>query len=392
MRIGLIAALARTPEGGLRAQLPMAGRSVLAWQVDLMQTVGAERIICLCESTSGAVLGLQHAVEARGGSFHLLNGFAALPALVRAEDELIVLRDGLVPDPALIGLAPDKSILCIAADHPFAIEQSGDFERIDAQRHWAGWLMMRGSPVQQLADFPADADATSVLLRLALQAGTPCRELAGDKVTPASWLLAANEQAVRAHETALMAHAAPPMNWRAPLSALAALVVRKIVPRGLGDGARLTAGLALALSLVGVILAALDMQGAGLGMAALGAFVVTMAAGFTAMTARLRRLNTPHRGGVALADAIDVLSALTVWFALSPWPDFAPLAICGPLVIGLVRLAQQTGNATLGAIASDRSALLLVLTVTAAIGLLPHAVALMAAVLLAALLLNSRPD
>lgn len=101
MRTGLIAALARTEEGTLRADLPLAGRSVLAWQVALLREFGAERIICLCEGTAGEVLRLQHEVESASAAFHALNGFAALPALVRAEDELIILRDGLVPDLAL---------------------------------------------------------------------------------------------------------------------------------------------------------------------------------------------------------------------------------------------------------------------------------------------------
>jgi len=101
MRTGLIAAVTRTATGELRAELPVAGRSVLAWQVALMRDLGVERILCLCEDVRGEVLRLQHDVEAGGGAFHALKGFAALPALVRAEDDLIILRDGLVPDPLM---------------------------------------------------------------------------------------------------------------------------------------------------------------------------------------------------------------------------------------------------------------------------------------------------
>jgi len=77
MRTGLIAAVTRTATGELRAELPVAGRSVLAWQVALMRDLRVERILCLCEDVRGEVLRLQHEVEAGGGAFHALKGFAA---------------------------------------------------------------------------------------------------------------------------------------------------------------------------------------------------------------------------------------------------------------------------------------------------------------------------
>jgi hypothetical protein len=199
MRTGLIAALNVTAMGERRAFLRFAGRSVLAWQVDLMRRMGAERIICLCDGAAEEILPLQHQVEADGGSFHVLNGFTALPALVRAEDELIVMRDGLVPDPAIASAlvlqdAPlGKGVLSLSEDHPLVIAHPSEFERIDAARHWAGMLIMRGAPVQELADFPADADAVAVLLRLALQAGTPCRTLSTEEVTEMTLLVADSE-------------------------------------------------------------------------------------------------------------------------------------------------------------------------------------------------------
>ena len=102
MRTALIAALERTDSGALRAGLPLAGRSVLARQVDLLRAVGCERILCLCEAADGDVLRVQHMVEAAGGTFQALRGFAHLPALVRADDELVILADGLLPDRALV--------------------------------------------------------------------------------------------------------------------------------------------------------------------------------------------------------------------------------------------------------------------------------------------------
>lgn len=196
MRIGLIAALRRSDDGALRAALPLAGRSVIAWQAALLQSLGVERVLCLTDGPDADIIALQQILEGQGVQFHALKGFAALPALVRAEDDLVILADGLVPEPAVVhavlgeGASLSRAVAAIPADHPLAAEHPEDFERIDAARHWAGVLAMRGAPVQHLADFPSDADAIALLLRLALQAGTPLREMSARELVPESWLLA----------------------------------------------------------------------------------------------------------------------------------------------------------------------------------------------------------
>ncbi|MFN9497765.1 MAG: hypothetical protein ACK57E_04770, partial [Erythrobacteraceae bacterium] len=75
MRTALIAALKRTDNGALRAGLPLAGRSVLARQVDLLRALGCDKILCLCKNADGEVLRAQQAVEAAGGTFQALRGF-----------------------------------------------------------------------------------------------------------------------------------------------------------------------------------------------------------------------------------------------------------------------------------------------------------------------------
>lgn len=396
MRIGLIAALRRTKTGVLRAELPLAGRSVLAWQVALLHALGAERVLCLCETTGAEITALQHAVEAGGAEFHALKGFAALPALVRAEDDLIILRDGLVPDQAVVlGLlcsanGLQRLIAAIPADHPLAAAHSEDFERIDAARHWAGVMAMRGAPVQQLADFPADADAISLLLRLALQAGTPCRALTQHALVPENWLLAHGSQAVAAHEQALIARAASDADTRAPFAVLAARLVRLLAPRGLERGGMAAGAAAFVLLPGAVMLAAFGSVAAALGLAALGTFAAEISRLYSALAHRLRQTPPEARGGKALAVVVDGLAALTLWFALAPWPEWEPLAVLGPLVTGLARLAARSGEDALAALASDRTSLLLVLALAAAAGLLHETIACLALGLLAALLLRAR--
>lgn len=396
MRIGLIAAREPTPAGNLRAALPLAGQPVLLWQAALLRDLGAQRVICLCHSTGGAVLALQHFVEGEGAAFHALKGFAALPALVKAEDDLIILRDGLVPDrvvvDSMLGPGVRRLVAAIPSDHALTATFPDDFERIDAAHHWAGLLVMRGAAVQTLADFPEDADAVSVLLRLALQGGTPRRLLPPGGLLPERWLLADSAETVAGHEQALIAQAAPDGDRRAPLSALAAALVRGMAPRGLKEGAPLGAALALVMMLGAILAAAWKAPVAALSLAAGGAFAAQISGDYARLAARLlRRRAVRVTGPLTLESCIDALAAVTLWFALSPWPQWDALAALGPLLIGLSRLSAKDRSA-LGVLASDRAALLLMLAIGAALGLLGEAMAVMALGQLAALLLHRRAD
>ena len=401
MRIGLIAALRRSEDGtALRAALPLAGRSLLAWQAALLRSLGVERVLCLVDAPSNEVLDLQHGLEARGMQFHALRGFAALPALVRAEDDLIVIADGLVPDAALVhrllgdteAATLTRTVATIPASHPFASAHPEDFERIDATRHWAGVLAMRGAPVQQLADFPADADAISVLLRLALQAGTAPRDLAAREPGPEDWLLATNAEAVVQHERALIARAAPSADLRAPTRALAAAAVRALMPGRLGQGGQVAAGLAFVALLAGVGASAAGLAATGLLLAALGAFAAEAARGFGRIAARLRREPCEPRYAAMLGAAVDLVAGGVVWLALAPPPAWQPLAVLGPVIVGLVRLLSGTGETALSVAAGDRAGLLLLLALAAAFGFLPETLACLALGLVAALLLRGRRD
>lgn len=395
MRIGLIAALGRSAEGTLRATLPIAGRSVLDWQAALLRSLGVERVLCLTDSPGRAILDLQHAVEAGGAGFHALHGFAALPGLVRAEDDLVILRDGLVPDPGVVrallggGERLERVVATIPADHPLAAAFPVDFERIDAADHWAGVLAMRGGPVQQLADFPADADAVSLLLRLALQAGTARRALAPRELTPESWLLADSAAAVERHEAMLIARAAPPADWRAPLATLAARLARVLASRALARGGLVAGSGALVLLLGGLVAAAFGFAATGLAAAAMGAFAAAAAQALAALKARLQPFAEPARLAAVPGAVVDSLAALTAWFALAPPPDWQPLAMLGPVAIGLARLAARAPDSAVGAIAGDRASLLLALAIGAGFGLLPEVTACLALGLLAALLLRA---
>ncbi|KPQ22795.1 MAG: hypothetical protein HLUCCX21_05980 [Porphyrobacter sp. HL-46] len=398
MRTALIAALKRTANGALRAELPLAGRSVLARQVDVLRAQGCERILCLCGRVDGEVLRVQQAVEASDGTFQALRGFLHLPALVRADDDLIILADGVLPDPELVralfpgGAQPPRFVAALPSDSPLVAHHPDDFERIDARHHWAGLLAMRGAPVQQLADFPPDADAVSLLLRLALQAGTPCRALSGTDPACEAWLLADDPDTLALQEQALIKRAAGHADWRAPMMALANRLVEKLMPRALSQGALVGAAASILFLTLGVLAAAWGAAAGGLALVACGAFVANMAGAY----ARLRRLllgEGPSPVAVArLVWAVDGLTALALLLALAPWPVISPLAALGPLAVGLTRLAARGREGMFAVTLSDRTTVLAGFAIASLAGFLPQALAMFCLGVLAALMLRAEPD
>lgn len=402
MRTALIAATAPAESGALRAELRLGGRSVLAWQIDMLRALGAERFLCLCHGAQGEVLRLQHLLEADGAIFHALRGFGALPALVRADDQLIILRDGLLPDAALVrGMVGDEPrwtplVASLPGDHPLCLTHPDDFERIDAARHWAGLLVMRGASVQQLADFPADADPVSVLLRLALQTGTPCHDLDTTAHGPDAWLLADSAATVAAQERALVVRGRGAIDWRAPLLASAEMLVRGLAGRGVVNDSGTAAGLALVALIAAAVAAGFGFATGALALAAVGAFAGSVSASFAALTRRVMRRPDPAAPAPGLNRAVDGLAATTLLLALAPpvqWgAPLVPLAVCGPLVIGLARLAARAAGPLGGVGWSDRASLLAVLALAAGFGLLAQATALIALMGLGALLMSPDSD
>lgn len=394
MRTALVAALRHSSDAGLRAALPLAGRSVLARQVDLLRAEGCERILCLCARVDEDILQVQRAVEASGGTFQALRGFLHLPALVRAEDELVILADGLLPDPALVhglfadGPQPPRFVATLPAGSPLVSLHPDDFERIDASRHWAGLLAMRGAAVQQLADFPPDADAISLLLRLALQSGTPCREVPGDDPAPDGWLLATGAEALAEQERALILRAAGKADWRRPSQAAARLSARALVPNGLSQGPVAAILLAAGLLSGGVLASALGAATAGLALAAGGALAAALAEALAGLRRELLGEGPSPQVMVRLGWAADMFAAIALLLALALSPLDQPLAVLGPILVGLARLTGRGAPPVPLAVTADRGVLLLALALAAGFGVLPQVTALFSLVLLGGLLLR----
>ncbi|MHA7818417.1 MAG: hypothetical protein ACX930_02095 [Erythrobacter sp.] len=400
MRTALLAAVKRTDTGELRAELELGGRSVLAWQVELVRALGCERIICLCEAPGGQVLTLQKRVEAEGGAFHAIRSNIQLATLVRADDELVMLLDGLIADRATAIAHVDfekrtdgalrRSIATIPADHPLAKEYPEDFERIDRDRHWAGFAVMRASHVHTIADLPPDSEPMSLLLRLGLQGRVEGQPIPPDALDNGRWTLAVDDDAIVERELALVEVSAGSAHWGGPGKALAATLIRKAAPRWLGNGFEISALSAVALMLGAVTLAGLGMGPWGLGLAALGSFAASLSDAWGSLRAALWSENHGRRMQQLLALASDVVAVTTL--VLTNWlnePGVAQIAL--PFVaIGLARHLGGGAGGGLTAFWSDRPIHLVIFAIAAGMGFLDEALAVFALGALAQLLLRER--
>ena len=387
MRTALLAATRTTAQGSLRAELLIGGRSVLAWQAGLVRAWGCERVVLLTDRVSAAADEAQSACRARGIAFHRLARFADLAALLHAEDELVLLADGLLPS---AGQPPTTEVLCLPDDDPQAIAFPQDFERIDATRCWAGVAMMRAAPVHTLGNFPPDSDAVSLLLRMALQAGTPCRVLAPQDRSPARWLLARDEGVVRDHERALITQQRALSSAAAPSLMLAEYCGQRIGVRSVQAGPQWAAAVGLVLLLGALGGAAAGWVVPALIAGLLGSFALDLVPVLARLKAALQpdeldagpthwlaQLHDPGRDGLV---GLVLVAALGAW----------PLAALGLLAVGTARLAARTAPPAMAAFWHDRTAQTALLMATAGLGWFPGACAMLALAALAQALATHR--
>lgn len=170
MAVGaLIGAYQEDDSGGLRALLPLAGRTLIEFQVRCAAAAGAAPIVVIVERVPQA---MQDAFERLR-----LDGIAVFPAsdvgeaLSRFEagSMILVIGDGIAAPAALVAMMaqePEPAIATVSDDESHAM-----FERIDAQSRWAGVALVDAHLLGSTAAMLGDWDLQSTLLRRALQEG-----------------------------------------------------------------------------------------------------------------------------------------------------------------------------------------------------------------------------
>ncbi len=179
MAIGaLIGAYQEDDSGGIRALLPLAGRTLVEYQARCASAAGAAPIVVVVERVPQA---LQDAFERLR-----LDGIAVFPvsdvneAVSRFEagSTILLIGDGIAPSVDLVtGLAaePEPSVATVRDD-----ELHENFERIDGESRWAGVAVVDAHLLGSTAAMLGDWDLQSTLLRRAIQEGARRMPIAAD--------------------------------------------------------------------------------------------------------------------------------------------------------------------------------------------------------------------
>lgn len=369
-----------------RAFLRVGGRAIARHQLEFALALECQRIVCIARAVTAEVIDLQRRAEREGASFHVIDRASAMVGQVTANDDLIVLADGLLPD-----LAEGRAF--VADGHAVSVQPVEEglargFERVDINHATAGIMRIPGRLVEHLAALPGDCDVVSALTRIALQNGVRMRTLAVAGSSGPAWRIIRDDEEAHGAEGAWIGRQLA--GWDVPLPGL--VLARSgllafgpaLLHRGsAGRSAFLLALLVLAISL-----------GAGwFGLTGLGLLLCGMAWIVVRGAAVLRRIEHPAREGVrdsspgesALLWLVDaVMIAVIVWRApLMPWQSVAD-AVFAPLVLmGLLRLLPAVLERKRAAWLEDRSIFALLFALLAALGLLSGALPLLAIALLA---------
>lgn len=154
---------------GLRAELGVAGQTVLEHQTRLLADAGAGRIIVIAEQLPQSLASGINRLRRDGIAVEIVRQVDEVAQRVRPDERLLFLGDGVVADaPAMecVLAAPTPAILVLPDG-----EETRGWELIDASSRWAGVLLADGALVRRTARMLGDWDLQSTLLRNAVQAG-----------------------------------------------------------------------------------------------------------------------------------------------------------------------------------------------------------------------------
>lgn len=175
-----------------RSFLRIAGASVAQHQLGLALALDCQRVICLARGTSPELVEVQHSAEDAGLQFYIATDARQLSGLVTANDELLVIAEGLFVDPAnVVSLFEGRAPLVLVLPVQGAV--AAGFERIDLNRAAAGLMRVPGQLVERLHELPADCDVSSALTRIALQSGVRMQDVPPAARAGTGWRLIRNE-------------------------------------------------------------------------------------------------------------------------------------------------------------------------------------------------------
>jgi hypothetical protein len=323
------------PDVGLRATLPLAGRTLIERQARLAADAGARPVIVVVETPPPELAQALERLREEG-----IDIFAARSALeaakaVQSGDRILIMADGFLPDEALVErvIEGEGPLLLTVPDVRF----DDRFERIDADSRWGGLALIDGQMLKHTAAMLQDWDLQSTLLRRAVQGGARFIAIADPADTG---LIAATRSSDLANlETQILEGASAfQADWvsRYMLAPLEQFATRRLMPTGAGAGhARLA-------SLLLTCLSAFAFSRSWLWAGLILFLFATPLDGIAERLARLRMSGVrPQNWVSSIAPPASGAALLALAYALAPLNGWGCYVLAATAVAFLLALARE---------------------------------------------------
>jgi hypothetical protein len=165
----LIGAYQEDESGGLRALLPLAGSTLLEYQVRCVAAADAAPIIVVVERVPQALQDAFERLRADGVGVFPVSDVNEAVSRFEAGSMILMVGDGIAPPVELVTRLANESesvVTTLPDDDPHQM-----FERIDAGSRWAGLALVDSRLLGSTAAILGDWDLQSTLLRRAIQDG-----------------------------------------------------------------------------------------------------------------------------------------------------------------------------------------------------------------------------
>jgi hypothetical protein len=165
----LIGAYQEDDSGGLRALLPLAGRTLLEYQVRCASSAGAAPIVVVVERVPQALQDAFERLRLDGIGVFPVSDVHEAVSRFEAGSMIMLIGDGIVPPVELVAQLAEESEPVVATLRDDEAHQA--YERIDAAARWAGVALVNANMLGSTAAMLGDWDLQSTLLRRTLQDG-----------------------------------------------------------------------------------------------------------------------------------------------------------------------------------------------------------------------------
>jgi hypothetical protein len=170
MAVGaLIGAYQEDDSGGLRALLPLAGRTLIEYQVRSAAAAGAAPVIVVVERVPQALQDAFERLRLDGVGVFPVSDVNDAVSRFEAGSMILLIGDGIAPPVALVtefAEEPEPAVATVPDD-----EQHETYERIDGGSRWAGVALVNANLLGSTAAMLGDWDLQSTLLRRSIQEG-----------------------------------------------------------------------------------------------------------------------------------------------------------------------------------------------------------------------------